>query len=417
MFSKLVGSKASSNSLKSKEDTWNATVKSKVLPRTSLADSGTSGIRETLGAPGKVTDDGAGVYSTDDVATPSKEQSGEVRVNADAAHSPVHVASEPASMSSGVSSDSEHAVNSVNDGGSKEAPTPPHASAADESAMASFLDSEDEDDDRGNGDGGFVEAVPDTQTHAGKEQAKMASFLDSDDDDDDDDARKGQDHGTFRAAPPTSKASMPGVDGKSTTGIDGSVNLHNDNDNGAANTGVKIPTSQPSAGSITPAKKTATTLPAADEVASFLNASDEEDADMHDRLMPALSSAASGKASVEQTKMKSFLDNSDDEEDDERESSVSQQSSPSLAARMKPKRPGKNSRLKKITHADADDLLGTLDAAGLTFAPAGVKSSRVVVFRQPPGIGASDKPPSILKLNQFNKEAGQTLFQNLFRKR
>ena len=410
MFSKLVGSKASSYALKSKEDTWNATVKNKALPRSSVADLDTTGIRETLvGA-----NDDAAEQSIDVNPTLSKDHLGAVRVTTDASHSATHAASEPENVSSKLGTGNEHGAKAGNCDSPETAPMPIKASAADASAVASFLDSDDEDDSA-TGDGGFVEAAPPTQTHAVTEHAKMASFLDSDDDDDDDDddgAKEGHDHGTFAAASETSKALAPGVKGKDTD-VTGSLKL--ENDNGAGDTSLALPGAQVSA------KNPATRPATGDAVANFLNDSDDDDADMQDRLMPAAKPAASGKTNSEQKKIANFLDNSDDDEDDEPHSTLQQRVSSSSSSRVMRASPAKNTRLKKITHADADDLLCTLDAAGLALAPPAAKSKsksgKGAAALGRPGIGASDKPPSILKLNQFNKEAGQTLFQNLFRKR
>jgi hypothetical protein len=423
MFGKLVGGKASANKKNSKEESWNASLKNKALPRSSLAAFEASSARQTLGGPNDLSDEDAEDHDLDLDEPTAEERAPRLPVFSVALPLPTQAAEEKTKMANFLDSDEEEEEEEEEGGVDSGAfvaattplvQTPPlllsKPSSYDKNELASFLDS-DEGEDGGVGSGGFVAAAPTTQPHAVKKAKKISSLLNSDDDVDEDVG-----NGNFVTAPVHSvqraalapKQPTPRTDEQAKmASFLGSDDSEGDECGGAGESGFLAAAARPGAAKSTAANLTS--APAANEVASFLNDSDDDEGDeeLKGRLRqtPALAlvSAASGKTAYQQAQVASFLDNSDEED------GPGEVPRPAAApARAVPKaskaHAGRPGRAKSPKNAGA-------------VASAGGSADGAAPPQRPGGGGPGEKQGSILKLNQFNKEAGHTLFQNLFRKR
>lgn len=207
---------------------------------------------------------------------------------------------------------------------------------------------------------------------------------------------------------------MPSMDGKNAEGATNMYGVGDDSGaiNGSSDTSLAPRSAQQTLAKPPSMNDTAMRPPVINEVTNFLDQSDDEGGDMQIQLVTKAALAASKKNSLDQKQIKCFLDNSDSE-DDELERTRAKVTTPSSSVQTTPLNPYSFTRLKSITHAEASNHSSELDTADTGFIPSApvlrTKSLR------PPGMRASYKQPSFLKLNQFNEEAGQTLFHNLFR--
>lgn len=199
------------------------------------------------------------------------------------------------------------------------------------------------------------------------------------------------------------------MDGKNAEEAKSTHGVGDDNgaSNGSSDTSLTPRSAQQTLAKPTSMNDTVMRPPVVNEVTNFLDQSDDEGGDMQIQLVTTAALAASKKKSLDQKQVKSFLDNSDSEDDE------LERTTPSSSVRATPLNPYSFTRLNSITHVEANNHSSELDAAESgAIPPAPVLHTKSL---RPPGMRANDKQPSFLKLNQFNEEAGQTLFHNLFR--